>query len=255
MREMALEHLTDEHLVAYTDGELDEASARRVEIAMAADPDVARRVMAFQRSRRLVRAAFAAEPVEVPPALREAVEARIAAVEARTVPKAEGSVVPFRPRRPIGGGFSGLLRGAAAAAAVAAVAAGAGLYVGRGPSAETTAVAVLDRPETAEALSTRAAGDGVTIDGARVSLVQSYVLADGSLCREIAVEEASGATSALACRAAGRWEVRFSARQPAAVDGYAPASGATAIDGYLDAVGAGSPLDPVAEAAALAALR
>ena len=51
-------HLSDEILMAFADGELDEPIAAAVAKAMAEDPGIARRIVDFQKSRRLTRSAF-----------------------------------------------------------------------------------------------------------------------------------------------------------------------------------------------------
>ena len=58
--------LTDEMLMAYADGQLDDAEKRRIEALIASDPAYAARVESFRRSGQAARDAFAgvmAEPV------------------------------------------------------------------------------------------------------------------------------------------------------------------------------------------------
>ena len=55
-------HLSNEVLMAFADGELDEPIAAAVARAMADDPRVARRIVDFQQSRRLTRTAYSANP-------------------------------------------------------------------------------------------------------------------------------------------------------------------------------------------------
>lgn len=70
----------DETLVAYVDGELDEAAARRVEAAIGQDPKLAETVRALREGAAALRAAFAG-PVhhDVPDRLRETVDVGFAA--------------------------------------------------------------------------------------------------------------------------------------------------------------------------------
>ena len=72
-------HLSDEILMAFADGELDEPVAKAVEQAMLSDPDITKRIVGFLRSRSLARSALFREPVGVPPELYAAVQARISA--------------------------------------------------------------------------------------------------------------------------------------------------------------------------------
>ena len=48
----------DEALMAYVHGELDPAESKRIEAAMAADPDLARRVRTFRNARRALITAY-----------------------------------------------------------------------------------------------------------------------------------------------------------------------------------------------------
>lgn len=48
----------DEALMAYVHGELDPTESKRIEAAMAADPDLARRVRAFRNARRALITAY-----------------------------------------------------------------------------------------------------------------------------------------------------------------------------------------------------
>ena len=76
-------HLTDEILMAFADGELDEPMVAAVALAMAQDPVVARKVVDFQQSRRLTRSVFASNLApDVPSELRAAISAQIEAYEA-----------------------------------------------------------------------------------------------------------------------------------------------------------------------------
>lgn len=254
---MGIDELADEMLMAYADGELDEDGSRRVEAAMAADAAVASRVVAFQRTRRLARAAFSALD-DVPAALRLAVEEQVrraSGVEMRTA-----EVVPFPARtgRPSGAGrgsWTGRAAAMAAAVAAVAVAGVTGFYVADGSGTAVSGVATLG-PDLQAALSTVAAGDTVPVSGGEVRLVQTFKAGDGALCREFRLDGRAETSSAIACRGGDAWQVRFAAVAPATAGGdYRPASGDDLLDGFLAAVGAGEVLDPAAEKAALDAIR
>jgi hypothetical protein len=81
---------SDDILMAYADGELDLRTRAQVEDAMAADPQVARRVAAHQAVRNTLRSSF-------DQVLDEPVPERLLAA-ARAKPQ-NGMVVPLRPRR------------------------------------------------------------------------------------------------------------------------------------------------------------
>lgn len=110
--------IDDMLLMAYVDGELDAATAREIETALAGDPSMASRLAAFRGSAAAVRAAFADAMHEDPP------ERLIRALGGVTAP---GAVVPFRPRQ------ARRVVGWAMAASVAALVLGSGglLYTGQ----------------------------------------------------------------------------------------------------------------------------
>jgi anti-sigma factor RsiW len=115
--------IDDVMLMAYVDGEVDAATAREIESAMAEDPTVAARVHQFRATAALARGAFAGVLHEPVPERLVAVlqAAPVAAPAAETAPTA--NVVPLKPRArpPIWRGV-----GWAAAAAVFGVAVLAG---------------------------------------------------------------------------------------------------------------------------------
>jgi hypothetical protein len=244
-------HLSDEILMAFADGELDEPIAAAVAKAMAEDPGVARRIVDFQKSRRLTRSAFSeALTPEVPPALHAAVSAQIEAYEAKErraaheVPRrvrsrARWSGLPFLPM--------------ALAASVAVVAAGIGYWAGgQGSQRTDNLMARLEDPATHLELSRVASGDEVDLPFGRLRVISSYRLGNGALCREFRLTLASEAAEAVACRRNG-WNVTFALVDDAAADaGYVPSGGEDPMAAYLQAVGAGTPLVDEAEAKALA---
>ncbi len=86
--------LTDEMLMAYVDGELDDEARAAVERAMAGDAEIARRIADQQSLRRKLSAAY-------DPVLAEPVPDRLIAA-ARTAPAeaSRSNVIPLRGRRP-----------------------------------------------------------------------------------------------------------------------------------------------------------
>jgi hypothetical protein len=221
-----------------------------VEAAAAADPALAARIAMFARTREVLGQAASARPLDpLPPVL----EARIRDTLRAAAPPAE-TVVPFRPRpalpafRPV----------AIAATLALAVGVAAGLLVAQTTGARTGGefrIAALDAPGIAGALDTLPSGGRQQIDGGEVSVIASFLNADDELCREIEVDSASGDTLvAVACRTLGGWQPRLAVMAASADDAsYAPASSLDTLDAYLGAVGAGAPLSPEEEAAALRA--
>lgn len=117
----------DETLVAFVDGELDEASARDVAAAVAADAGLAARVEAFRQSAMMVQAAFAR-------VIDEPVPERLL-LAARGTPEAgseapTGTVVPFRRRSAIPRWIAVPI---AASVATLVIGAGAGYWAARPP--------------------------------------------------------------------------------------------------------------------------
>jgi len=93
--------ISDDVLMAYADGELDLRTRAQVEDAIAADPQIARRVAAHQALRGTLRAGFDKvldEPV--PDRLIAAARATSGAPsQSRVEPPQDRVVVPLRPRR------------------------------------------------------------------------------------------------------------------------------------------------------------
>ncbi|WP_374440839.1 anti-sigma factor [Stella sp.] len=116
----------DETLVAFVDGELDEATATEVAHALEADAELAARVEMFRSSSVLVRAAFAGVIDEPVP------ERLMAAARGAAADDAGGKVVPFPKRRPIGRWIALPL---AASVAALMIGASAGYWAGRSPVA------------------------------------------------------------------------------------------------------------------------
>jgi len=250
-------HLSDEILMAFADGELDEPVAAAVAKAMAEDPGLARRVVDFQQSRRLTRSAFSSTLApDVPPALYAAVSAQVKAFEAGNA--ADDTVTEFRLRTPpaarSGRTYPSFMK-MALAASVAALAVAAGYFAGQRETLGSNGlVAQLESPSVRHALSTVASGQDVELPTGRLRVISSYRLANGSLCREFkfqASSGAAGAADAIACRR-GEWTVDFAAAKPVGSADYTPSDGADPVSAYLQSVNAGDPLVDAAEALALA---
>jgi hypothetical protein len=235
----------DETLMAYADGELDEAARAAVEAAMAADPDIARRVAGHRELRGRLHAAF--EPV-----LNEPVpEALLAGV--RAAPRT-ASVVPLRfrsaPR------WSWPQWAAMAASLVIGVLSGA-LWLrpgaGGGPITARNGQ-MLASGELSIALSNQLAS--TQSPNAPVHVGVSFRTRDGLYCRTFVLADAQ-ALAGLACHERGSWQLQVLARSEAggnaggvwrpAASGLPPAVART-----LETLIAGEPLDAAAEAAARA---
>ena len=260
--------INDELLMAYVDGELDEAPAARVAMAVAADPALSARVAREQALRRRLQAALQ-------PDLDAAVPARLlAALQADTSVAAPAAVEPPAPPSPVisldaaraertrraeeaataptrtgwgwaqwGGMAASLLLGLVVARVAPWGGAGgeAGDYLARPGQ-------LLARGELAAALDKQLASAPPAV--AAVSVQLSFVDQSGQLCRTYTASGLAG----LACRDGGDWALRMLVPAPTA-SGTVMRQAATALPPELlsavDQRIAGNPLDADAERAAL----
>lgn len=244
--------LTDEMLMAFADGELADEDLRQVAAAVAADPALAARVAAFEQSRKAVAAAFGAfPPAPVPDPIAERIRAMAAA---QTAPQG-ANVVPMLPRKqPRSVPFWQLPLAASIALAIGVL---AGQQIGPDAPLTSEMATILDDPHLKSALSSQQSGSRTKLEsGADLSLIASFVNANSALCREFEYDLPTGATTvAVACRTAATpapiWDVQLAVVAGGGAGGYAPASSLDTLDAWLTATGAGAPLGPEAEAAAL----
>jgi hypothetical protein len=245
-------HLSDEILMAFADGELDEPAAGAIEQAMLSNPAITQRVIGFLRSRRLIRSTFTRDvALSVPPELQAAVQAQISAFDAANDRGAEGTIHPrrnaFQRRHWLSGGV-------ALAASVAALAiAGVGYFAGQQniPSPYASGlVARLEDPLVHQVLDTGGSGQEAELAIGRIRMVSTYRLANGSLCREFTLQAASGKAAAIACRT-DDWKITFALASPAADTAYTPSSGGDLMAAYLQDIGVGEPLLGATETKAL----
>ncbi len=261
--------LSDETLMAYADGELDESTRWQVELAMQADPAVAARVQQHMTLRRNVFSAFARTLDEpVPARLQDALEQgkagkarpagghehagapRPKVIQLDSVRAARSKpAVPAAPRRR----WSWPEWGAMAATLVLGV--GGGILAVTGFHSETQFAAVNGNGmlrahgKLDTALSAQLASAPPPRGGVRIGV--SFVGRDGQYCRSFELGSAAG----LACRAGAGWNI------PVLVEGQGGASGEyrragsgmpTAVLEAIDARAVGPSLDAAAEQAAAA---
>ncbi len=248
---MNQDHIPDEVLMAYADGELPADEAAALEARLSEDADLAARVQVFSASAAALQGLKHADtPATMPAGLEQALRARVAsasAVDAPAMVAADpvpaGNVVAFPQRR------VPLWTGALAATVALAVGLGAGLLAGKGTGPSGGADPVF------AALDSLPSGEATTLaDGTELRMVASFNSSDGVLCREYEQigQNATGQLT-VACRDQGAWVPQLVVALGGA-EGYAPASAPELLDLYYMQSEAGSVLPPEEERAALAAL-
>ncbi|WP_439615720.1 anti-sigma factor family protein [Shinella sp.] len=244
---MNKDEFDDETLMAFADGELDEARSLALEEALAIDEALAERLAVFLDSRRLVGDALKPlidEPV--PEALLASVRKMAEKAQRKGAP--QDNVVSFRPKQqqPV---MQPTARGwlmPVAASLVAVVTGVIGFTLGRMDPSKMDAGA-----EIAAALDREVSGQDVTLSGAVLHVVASFRDERGELCREYELKQQASSTLTVACRQDGAWATRLALTTPHA-EGYVPASSQETIDAYLTSIQAGAPLSAEEERKALA---
>lgn len=234
-------NIDDDTLIAYLDGELPAEGFAAVEAALAADPDLARRLDRLAACDQRVRRSYQAlleEPV--PPALIEAI---LAAPDPRRHPASTPVATPTRA--PSGGWWQQLQavadrwfggRSGLALASLASVAMGAWLIVSRPAPADGDWALRAGEPVTERsllvALETAPSGREVEAAGRQYQVLASFERLDGGVCREFNVSGNAGDAAdhlGVACRqSTGGWELAVVATEERPADpahgGYRTAS-------------------------------
>jgi hypothetical protein len=237
--------LPDEVLMAYADDELDARARAAVEAAMAADPEIGRRIAQHKALRSRVHSAF--ERI-----LDEPVPARLLQ-EVRSEPSGSGTnkVVQLR-RRPVRR-WAWPQWTAMAASLIVGVIAGRLALVrwGTGPISMRGGQ-VLASGALADALSHQLAADQSAAAPVRIGV--SFRAKSGEYCRTFTLRQTT-ALGGLACRAADGWQVRVLAgtESPGGAPGPYRQAASSMPPAVITAVGdlmTGEPLDARGEAAA-----
>ncbi len=229
----------DETLMAFADGELDEATSVRLEAALAADEALAERLAVFFESRQLV--ADALKPLidePVPEALLQSV--RRMAEEAKDGASAGSNVVPLRPKhRPVNRWTEHRWVLPLAASIVAVITGVVGFTVGRNLDPAT----MDSSAQIAAVLDREASGRDVALgtSGETLHVIATFRDKNGSLCREYELKQPSKSTLSIACRQDQTWVTQLALTSARAV-GYVPASSQEMIDSYLSSIEAGAPM-------------
>jgi hypothetical protein len=234
-------NLPDEMLMAYADGELDAVERAQVAAAVAADPQLARRVAMHQTLRRTLAAGFA-------DVLTEPVPERLASL-ARTsaAPSPNGRVLPFRrtslTHRPWlhwGSLAAGFVLGALVWQ-FAARAYFSGPVVDRNGGLVASGV-------LARALNQQLAAEQTPSTPVQIGI--SFVSKDGDYCRTFRLSATPG-VAGLACQRDAQWQLQVLTHAPGtpAASQYRQATSAlppAVLQAVSDSI-AGDPLDATAE--------
>lgn len=218
--------VTDEMLMAYVDGELDPATHREVERAVAADAALKARADEFRASKALAREAFA-DIMERP--VRDDLMRLLSAPEpkaARMVSwwRSQWALVPF--------------------AAAIAVAAGVGGYLA-GQGGQPASGGGLGNAALIALIGETAGGEERALGSSTYRTLGTYRVAGGE-CRifEVFGEEVGGAMRGVGCDRGQGWGIDIAAMQ-GDPSGITPASqeALASIDAYLDALEAEGPIE------------
>jgi hypothetical protein len=240
-------NFSDEVLMAYADGELDEAARQQVQDAINQDPDIARRVATHLGLRESLRVCF--EPI-----LEEPVPDRlIAAARAKPRDSSQPNVVPLRgaraPVRPWP------TRAALAASfALGALALQLGTSLRQSQSITERDGQLLASGHLDQALSNQVSGSAESQTPVQIGV--SFLSKSGRYCRTFQLRD-STSIGGLACKDADNWKLEILARadgSPSSNPEYRPAASnvpPAVIQAVNDTI-AGEPLDAKAEAAARA---
>lgn len=255
-----MKDFSDEELMRFADGELDDERSAAIEAALAVDEDVATRLAVFMDTRSQAKAALAPmldEPV--PAALTQSVEAMIARHKAQQPDQAEQpNVVAFKPRQrivndwrllPIAASITAILGGVAGYAI-----GGAGEPQGGG----NLVLGPISNPEVVRLLGELPSGQEAQLAGmnTRMRSIASFSDGGGELCREFELDPQDAETIvSVACWSENAWTARFAVAAPAQESGYAPASSMESVEAYLAAIGATETLSADAERERLAQLK
>ncbi|OOG71408.1 anti-sigma factor family protein [Sinorhizobium sp. A49] len=259
---------TDEILMAFADGELDDETTRRVEAALETDDELMARVAMFMETRAAANQAL--KPMLDEPVPDQLVE-NVRAMAAKATARNDGSraadaandsasadnIIAFRrpeptaqtPRRP-----SQLMM--ALAASLLIVVGGVGGYFAGGAGTTDVGslqVAGLVDPVVSGILDQRASGEEIAIGEGRVRLISTFEASGEQICREYEMKRPDQPDFvSVACRNAGGWQTQLAIVTPESGEGFAPASSLETVDAYLTSIGAGAPLEAEAEKKALA---
>ena len=196
--------ISDATLMAYADGELDEARADAVRKALVNDPVLRGRLEKFQSIDDQVRAAFAPDldvPERFTDLLRDAPPSHVVQLDRHRKPVIIRAWIPA---------------GSAIAAGVAGLVAGGILTSGTTASPDLGGEAIIITGEIQAVVAQAPSGKSVMAAGSSVTPILSFVTAGDVHCREIHIANSEMAARAVACKDKGHneWRIEAFARMP-----------------------------------------
>jgi hypothetical protein len=240
---------SQETLMAYADGELDAATRREIEAAMARDPQLAAQVEKHRALRSELSNAFGGvldEPV--PPQLLDTARTAPAGAPSTVTDLATARAAREQPGRRH---WSWPEWAAIAASLVIGVLAGRTALDRSSALIATRGDDVVASGALAQALTERAAGEVPGTQGLAIGM--SFVAKSGQYCRTFTARDSHG-LAGMACRAADQWHVQALAHGRPAMGGGYRMAGTQLPPSILRAVEdniAGEALDAEQEATAL----
>lgn len=253
---------TDEILMAFADGELDDETTRLVEAALETDDELMARIAMFMETRAATSEALKPlldEPVpdhlaqKIRQMAAEAAASREVDKTAATDDRANAdNVVAFRRPEPAAGlqHRPSQMMMALAASLLIVVGGVAGYWIGGAGQASVgnPQVAGLVDRDVAGILDQRASGEEVALGEGRVRLVSTFQASGEQVCREYEMKRPDQPDFvSVACRNASGWQTQLAIVTPETGEGFAPASSLETVDAYLTSIGAGAPLEAEAE--------
>jgi len=238
---------SDEVLMAYADDELDESTRIAVESAMAADPEIARRIAHHRALRKRLRSAF--DPILDEPVPQELIDHARNTPAASAAPK-KAEVIPLAPRP---ASRRSLPQWAALAASLLiGILAGRFAFRSGGPALIAAHDNhMLARGLLADALTSQLASQQQATLPVQIGV--SFRSKSGEYCRTFSTR--TPAVAGLACHVADGWrlQVLSGMQEPQSTAGGYRQAASSMPAAVASAVGneiAGEPLDASAEAAA-----
>ncbi len=216
--------ITDETLMAYSDGELSPLDAERVRAALAADADLRDRVQHIRDIDSLLRASIQPK-LDTPARFTEMLAAQDGAEVVQLRPKSRS----WREWVPAGAGI---------AAAVLVLIGGSAVLPPQLSWLEQVDDGIALAGPLQAAMISVPSGQRIQREGLNIMPVVSFVSSDGRMCREVHVDDDQMAARIVACRDrdGNEWCIEAFARMPSVHH----------VNGYYTA---GAPKDPVIDAA------